>query len=316
MRVLQLGNFSAPHSTENELRKALAACGHDVTALQENQPGVFLTAADMVTDHQMVLWTRTGWNPPVPHDQQHALLHAAERASVPTVGYHLDRWWGLNREHQVPEEPFFRCSLVVTADGGHDTEWADSGVNHRWLPPAVSSLECNPGVPHSRYRSDLAFVGSWRPGYHAEWTHRPELIAFLQSTYGQRCRFWPPIGKPAVRGQALRDLYTSVKVLVGDSCLAGGVTRYWSDRIPETLGRGGFLIHPWVEGLDEHFDNGVHLLTWPIGDWADLEHKIQWALDHDEERRAIAAAGRQHVLEHHTYTRRMEQLAALVGVAA
>lgn len=316
MRVLQVGNFGAPHSTENELRKALLACGHEVTALQENQPGAFTSATRAVADHSMVLWTRTGWNPPIPHDTQLEFLTAAADAGVPTVGYHLDRWWGLNREGQVLEEPFFRCSLVVTADGGHDAEWADAGVHHRWLPPAVSSFECNPGLVKGRYQSDIAFVGSWRPGYHAEWTHRPELVEHLQRTYGPRCRFWPQAGKPAIRGQALRDLYASAKILVGDSCLAGNATRYWSDRIPETIGRGGFLIHPWVEGIDEHYSPGEHLLCWPLGDWDELDRQIRWALDHPDERRAIAVAGREHVLEHHTYTRRMEELAQLVSVAA
>ena len=35
----------------------------------------------------------------------------------PIVAFHLDRWWDLNREHQIVDEPYFRCSLVVTADG-------------------------------------------------------------------------------------------------------------------------------------------------------------------------------------------------------
>lgn len=316
MRVAQVGNFEPEHSTENELRKALGAIAADVVCFQENRPGVFVDLAEQVDEFDMVLWTRTGWEPPVPHAEQWTMLSAADMAGVPTVGYHLDRWWGLNREFQVHVEPFFRCSVVFTADGGHQAEFAAADVNHRWLPPAVSESECAPGTPDVDYRSDVVFVGSWRPGYHAEWKHRPELVRWLHRNYPDRCAFWPRVGEPAVRGAALRDLYASVKVAVGDSCLAGGATRYWSDRIPETMGRGAFLLHPEVEGLDEHFTPGEHLVTWPAFDWATLRARLEHYLRCDDERERIATAGRAHVLEHHTYTVRMRQVMAHLGVVA
>ena len=243
------------------------------------------------------------------------MLSQAKRLGVPTAGFHLDRWWGLDREASVWNEPFFRCDYVITADGGHDNEFRDVGVNHIWLPPAVSLAECEPGEYREEYASDIAFVGSWQPGYHAEWTHRPELVSFLKETYPKQMRFWPRPGQPSIRGKDLRDLYASVKVVVGDSCLVGGATRYWSDRIPETIGRGGFLIHPHVEGIEKHFDTDVHLKTWPVGDWSTLKNLIDHFVrpDRDHERRIIAAAGREHVREYHTYDFRVEQIADITN---
>lgn len=314
MRFAQIGNFDPAHSTENELRRAIGAAGHDVECFQENKPGIFLDIASRIGDFDLVLWTRTGWDPPVPPADQFRLLLAAERASVPTVGYHLDRWFGLHREGQVSTEPFFRVAHLFTADGGHQDRFGAAGVYHQWLPPAVSEFECHGGSEVARFRSDVAFVGSWQHGYHAEWTHRPDLIGFLRRTFGDQVRFWPAPGEHAVRGDDLRDLYASTKVNVGDSCLAGGANRYWSDRIPETLGRGGFLIHPRVEGLDEHFEPGAHLATWEIGDWTDLAEQIRFYVHNDHERTKIAAAGRAHVLEHHTYTVRIGQILNAVGL--
>jgi hypothetical protein len=313
MHVVYIGNFRPEHSTENHVRQALEALGHTVATLQENDPTTWDHTRHVEPSH-LLLWTRTGWEPPIPHGVQFELLDRYQRAGIPTVGFHLDRWWGLEREHQVHTEPFFRCSLVVTADGGHDLEWKEAGVNHHWMPPAVSEFECRLGSFDDAYASDVAFVGSWRPGYHSEWTHRPALIAHLDSWYGERFRCWPPDGQPAIRGAALRNLYASTRVNVGDSCLAGGQIRYWSDRIPETLGRGGFLIHPRVEGLGEHFRLGHHLLTWDAGDWDSLRHSIEWALSHPDEREQIRFQGREHVLEHHTYTVRMRQLLQEVGL--
>lgn len=308
LRVGQIGNYRAQHSTENELRKALAHVGHHVTTYQENDPQIFERVARDMWSFDFVLWTRTGWDPPVPHDEQHAMLAAAAEASVPVVGYHLDRWWGLDREGQIYEEPFFRVDLLVTADGGHDDEWKSAGIEHAWLPPAVSHFECAPGRWRRHYRSPIVFVGSWQR-YHREWQHRFSLIEYLRTNYPQTV-FWPQ--QRAVRGVALRDLYASVDVVIGDSCLVGGATRYWSDRIPETIGRGAYLIHPYVEGLENHFTDGEHLDLWPIGDWGALGAVIDRALADADRRRKIAHAGREHVLAHHTYARRMEQLVELM----
>lgn len=310
MRVAYLGNFSAPHSTENEVRKAWEALGHHVDAIQE-QDADWGTLPQRLDGVDLLMWTRTADLDRAPNDVKLEVLGKLEAAGIPTVAYHLDRWFGLHREDAVAREPFFRCSVVITADGGHQGRFEDLGINHHWLPPAVSEFECVEGTPRDEYASDVAFVGSWQ-GYHREWRHRPALVKCLQHAYADRVQFWPRPGEHAVRGEALRDLYASTKVNVGDSCLSGGVTRYWSDRIPETLGRGGFLLHPNVVGLDEHFTPGEHLDTWDVGDWDGLRDLIDLYLDDPVARETIADAGRRHVLEHHTYTVRMRQLCDLV----
>jgi hypothetical protein len=314
--VAYIGNFEPPHSTENHVAEALErGLGIDVIRFQENNPqtwelGTFPRAFDRGPD--LILWTRTAsLSAQIPESDRRAALDEWRRVGVPVVGYHLDRWWGLEREHEVHQDPFFQVMLLITADGGHDERWAAAGVTHLWMPPAVSEFECTPGLYDEAYDSDVAFIGSWQ-GYHLEWTHRLQLVEYLRSWYGDRVRFWPQPGQPAVRGAALRDLYASTKVNVGDSCLVGGARRYWSDRIPETLGRGGFLIHPEVDGLQDHFTS-FELPTWPLGDWDALHHLIDKALSSHDWRRASADAGQQRVLRDHTYTVRMRQMLAAVA---
>lgn len=309
MHVAYIGNFSALHSTENHVARALEANGHIVERCQEG-PAVWSSLPGRLdATPDFVLWTHThGLAPEQAHHDQAAFLARCRNAGIPTVAYHLDLWWGLDREPQVHVEPFFRCDLVCTADGGHDPQWEAIGVNHRWFPPAVSEAECAPGRPRREYRSDVAFVGSWAGGYHEESRHRYELVNWLRTTYGETCRFWPKPARHAVRGADLRDLYASVKVAVGDSCLVPRLSRYWSDRVPETVGRGALLLHPDVEGLTEQFKPGEHLDTWRAGDWDALRTLIDGYLADDDRRAAVAAAGRAHVLEHHTYEVRMRQL--------
>lgn len=313
--VAFIGNFNPPHSTENHVRQAWESTGHTVTTVQEDDPDAWDTLVNSVGQFDIVLWTSTGpYAEKIGQKRQWLMLAAARAAGVPTVGFHLDRWWGLNREAQVWERPFFRCDFVITADGGHQDEFASVGVNHFWLPPAVSLAETELGKRRNGYDSELAFVGSWQPGYHAEWTHRPELVNWLTRKYRNRIKFWPQPGKQAIRGQELRDLYASARVIIGDSCLSGGATHYWSDRIPETVGRGGFLIHPYVEGIEEHFTPGEHLLTWPIGEWGTLQNTIDRALASPDMRERISASGREHVSTFHTYDVRVEQIIDLAGL--
>lgn len=323
MRIAQVGNFGPPHSTESHLARALGNIGHEVIRVQENvvdnwrSPGRWVDEGPGV---DFVLWTRTGWDWPhygISHekmrDLQLAFLDYAELFEVPVIGYHLDRWWGLEREYQIFEEPFFRCDLVCTADGGHDTDWLKAGVTHAYYPPAVSRDEAKIGMFDPRFASPVSFVGSWR-GYHREWQHRAQLVRKLQMLGAAKIKFWPQPGQPAVRGVELQNLYASVDVVVGDSCLvphADGspMTDYSSDRIPETLGRGGFLLHPRVQGVtDSLYTEGEHLDCWELGDWNELRHKIDFWLRHPVKRREVAAEGREHVLFNHTYERRMEQL--------
>lgn len=326
--VAYIGNFHPPHSTENHVAAALERIGVEVLRYQENDPDTWATPTT-VLEHEpdVILWTRTGWDWPAvagwtieeAHDRQHAMLAAARAEQVMTVGYHLDRWFGLDRAGQVDIEPFFRCDLVCTADGGHQDEWKAAGVNHLWFPPGVSAAECErPMDPTSRIhrltlRTPVVWVGSWR-SYHPEWLpYRQQLVHELTKTYGRRAAILPRPNQ-GLRGADLTNLYGTAKIVVGDSCLAGGATHYWSDRVPETIGRGGILVHPEVDGLEGDYPVGA-LTTYPIGDWDKLHEIIHDALATDDGMLAeIRVEGRAWVLAHHTYEQRMLTLLELLDI--
>lgn len=312
MRLAYLGNFGAEHSTENHVKRAMENNGHEVVPFQENELVKWEELIGRVrSEFDFVLWTRTGWDPPVPVQLQHAVIQRAEQASKPVVGFHLDRWFGLNREGQVKREPFFKSHIVFTADGGRQREFEVLGVNHVWLQPGVSRDECL-REPSSRpeYRHDVVFCGS-SDYYHSEWSYRIELVRWLEKTFGSRLGVYPK-NQPALRGQPLVDLYGNAKVMVGDSCLAGGATWYWSDRIPETLGRGGFLVHPYVLGIEDSYVDGEHLALYELGNFSDLKETIEKYVANDAERERIAKAGKEHVLANHTYEVRTEQMLGIL----
>lgn len=329
MRIGYVGNFGPEHSTENHVRQALTNLGHDVVPLQENTRATWerLTPGPERDDLDMLLWTRTGWD--WPHDTgwsdpervdvQTDVLEAFADADVPTVGFHLDRWWGLDREGQVLAEPFFGCDLVFTADGGHPDRWDAAGVNHRWAPPAVlhAETERTGRVLPRRHPTPVVFVGSWR-SYHPEWQYRVDLVRHLQTRWGRRTfAAYPNHRYRSLRGQPLADLYATARVCVGDSCLApldDPPARYWSDRIPETLGRGGVLIHPDVVGLSDAYPPESGLVTYRLGDFADLDARITEHLNTSAADVADRRArGRAWVQAHHTYEVRMTEVLAEVN---
>jgi len=299
--IAYIGNFRPAHSTENDVRDALKQLGHQVIQVQEDSPHSLETLPKLNCD--VVLWTRT-WSMP----QIYEAVLQAKSGGRAVIGFHLDRWWGLAREHQVTSEPFFQlCDLMVTADGGPHAKWDQVGVNHLWMPPAVSN-RAKKGKVQTQFQRQIGFVGSWR-SYHPEWAYRRDLVQFLHETYGRAFRPWPRANQQ-IRGRDLEDLYASVDVVVGDSCLAGGVSYYWSDRIPETLGRGGFLIHPEVEGMaDQGFIDGETLVTYNLkqNNFDELKSKIdEWTQRQD--RLVVSENGMRLVHQKHTYLNRMKDL--------
>lgn len=313
LTIAYRGNFQPgvprPWSTETHVASALEALGHRVVRLQENQTSwADCEAAGRASD--MFLWQRT-WD--IDPDGGHRALAALEAAGVPTVSFHLDLYIGLEREAQLVDDPFWRTALVVTADGGHDAQFAAYGINHRWLPPAVAEEECVIGrLDRRRFPHRIVFVGS-HPYPHPAWrVYRNRLITTLQRRYRGHFRVWPDRGRP-IRGAELANLYASAAVVVGDSCLAGQVPRYWSDRIPETIGRGGFLIHPEIEGMGDWYRDGHDLVTYPVGDLPGLCDRIDHYLSAPDGREAIATQGRTTVLGRDTYRHRMAAVLDMVG---
>jgi spore maturation protein CgeB len=84
-------------------------------------------------------------------------------------------------------------------------------------------------------------------------------------------------------------------------------------RLYEATGVGTLLMTDGGRNLSELFEPGREVVTYSGAD--DLVAKIRHYLEHEEERAAIARAGRQRTLREHTYAERMRELAAILEVA-
>jgi hypothetical protein len=172
--------------------------------------------------------------------------------------------------------------------------------NWFYLKPGVDERGCYMAAPDPvRFKHEVIFVGS--KGYHKEYPFRKKLVEWLHKTYGERFGHYGGDGLGVVRGHDLNVLYATAKVVVGDSCF-GDRPHYWSDRVTETMGRGGFLLHPKVDGLPQQIYG-----HYKAGDLDDLKHKIDMWL-RSPSRDKVRKLGFEHVKKHETYTQRAEEI--------
>lgn len=305
MRIVFLGNFEVPYSSETHHKKSLEALGHEVIALQEKEAtGDEVLEQSMGSD--MFVWVHThGWQ--TPGRPMRDVLNVLKAENIPTVTYHLDLWFGLQRQKDLETDDFYRQIQHFFATDQLMVKWFNSKtqVQGHYLPAGVFHEECY--MAESNLKNDVIFVGS--KGYHPEWGYRPKLIDWLGETYKDRFKHYGGDGLGTIRGPELNQLFADTKVTVGDSlCLDFNYPHYWSDRVYETLGRGGFLIMPFIQGMEQYFEDGKHLVFYEFGDFKQLKFLIDFYIENDEAREAIRKAGHKLVKDNHTYKHRWQEI--------
>lgn len=307
MKIVFLGNFQVPYTSESHYAATFEKLGHRVIRLQEpmvTTDRVFEEASNA----DMFFWVHThGWELKG-HRTMREVLRKLRGRNIPTVGYHLDLYMGLQRWGEYEHHDYFQVEHFFTVDKVM-ADWLNNNTETKgyYLPAGVFEPECYIGEKHPAFEFDVVFVGSRK--YHAEWQYRPKLIDWLERTYGDRFAHFGNDGKGVIRGGELNRLYASAKVVVGDTlCPDFDYPYYWSDRIYETTGRGGFIIHPFIVGLTDEFKSVEEIVTYDYGDFKQLKTKIDWYLSHEERRKEIQMAGFERTKRDHTYTNRLQTI--------
>lgn len=301
-----LGNFRVDYTSETHHANTLEILGHKVIRMQETEA----TAEEIskqASNSDLFIWIHThGWRTPGRHDMSTVLLYL-KKHNVPTMTYHLDLWFGLQRQKDLEEYPVYKeIDHFFTVDK-QMSDWFNSETNVKghYIPAGVYHQECF--LKEYKKTRDVIFVGSKK--YHPEWQYRPQLISWLEDTYKNKFEHYGNGGIKSVRGDQLNKLYSSTKIVVGDTlCIGFNYPDYWSDRIYETMGRGGFIIHPYIKGLEKEFEDKKHLVFYEYGNFDQLKELIDYYLVHDEEREAIRKAGHELVKNNYTYKNRWEQI--------
>lgn len=217
-----------------------------------------------------------------------------ESLAIPTACYLIDVHLGHWREVAAR---FFDVIFVAQKDYvpilrravGHDQVY--------WLPLAAA-LDVHGDRSLERIY-DVGFVGNIAHAHRQ--TARQRRLALLAKRFKTN-DFYRQY-TPAQVG----EIYSQSKIVFNTS-IAGDVTM----RIFEGAAAGALVLtDPVQNGFAELFKPGVEVVVYQDDD--DLIAKVQYYLDHPQEREAIARAGQARTLMQHTYRHRVQRILEIMS---
>lgn len=300
MKIVYFGKFVAPYSTENYVTYALRELGVDVVQVEATALGTHYNVSALTRILEREAPNILLMSKPETTDAVH-LLQWCKDNGIATVTWVWDLYWG----YRSPIPHHFASDLLLTTDGGHDKEWAKWGANHKVLRQGIHEPEYY-SRPAKGAAYDVAFIGG-EIGHPS----RMELLRYLRRNYTGRF-----VHAQDIRGHALNNLLAVTRIVVGDSYPS---PYYWSNRIYEITGRGGMILHPHTYGLEAEYEAGKDYVPYERGDFAALDERIRYYLQHEGERERIRESGHSRAGAY-TYTARVETLighmAELLGTGA
>lgn len=289
MKIAIIGRFQKMYD-EEYIARSFEALGHTILRLPDNYGLRPIVARIKEFKPNLVMFTKLE----VPEDGL-LFIKTMREMGIKTVCWLFDLYWGYPREHRIRSQACFRADRVFTTDGGHQDKWEGIGINHQVVRQGIYKEECfleKLDNPHG-----VVFVGSENPIY----PKRFKTIDFIKKSYPD-FRWYGRKLTDEMRGTNLNKLYATAKIVVGDSVYS---PYYWSNRVVETLGRGGFLIHQDVPGLKEQYPN---LVTYEKDNLVELRKKIDYYLSHETERLEIIQKNFEHVEKKYTMEKKCSEL--------
>ena len=271
IKIFYIGGFSKSYDSEVYIAHGFRQLGVDIKCWDEslNLPlDMLLERIEMFNPDFVLLSKNKKYGKP---------LIERLRGKYLTVSWLFDLYHDLPREmgcqRSAKDSPFY-ADRVFMSDGG------EVGIQKETIRQGIHEPEAVLGKANVDH--DVVFIGS------DTYFGRHKMIEFLKETYGDRFAHYGMGGKPEVRGLELNNLLAGSKVVVGDSVHS---PNYWSNRIYEVIGRGGFLLHPKVEGLDEEFEPYKHYIPFERGNFEQIKEIVDYYISHDKEREKIRLAG-------------------------
>jgi len=167
-----------------------------------------------------------------------------------------------------------------------------------WLPPAF-----HPGLfrPLDVQKvHDYAFIGQMDGVVYRSGDTKRSLLSKVGAAPGLHGY----VGT-GVYGDRVNQIYNESRILFERTIFASIGTRFF-----ELIGSGGFTLMNRMRqfsGIEHVAEDGIHYASYD-DTFDDLERKMRYYLQHDEERDRIAKAGHKHFSAHHTYAARFERI--------
>jgi spore maturation protein CgeB len=138
---------------------------------------------------------------------------------------------------------------------------------------------------------------------------RYDMVDQLKTVYGDRFKVYGNgwrynDGNLMYREAKEAECYRSCKIAINVSHF--DLERYTSDRMFRIMGSGGFCLTKWYPGIEKDFTDGVHVRVWK--DLDELQTLVDYYLENEDERLAIASAGNKYVSEKLTWENRIKSI--------
>lgn len=265
--------YSAKHGnkgsddTEGHISRSLEKLGHEVIRVREGDP---VPQGDLLLFHKSA-----------PDLKGFRGLKAC---------WYFDKIAWNDRERWV-RSVLPDVDLFFLTDGTWARENPDPKL--RVLRQGIGDMDTRPGRPRRGvWKAQICLLG----GVYGE---RYKWAVDLKKRYGEAFRVYGD-----VFNRDLYDLCETVPIILAPPYPSDD--GYWSNRIYLTLGSGGFLIHPRLEGLREEYEDGYHYVGYSSHE--ELVKHIDHYLTRPEERDKIRENGRKKTLTEYNFTERCHLL--------
>lgn len=284
MKIIYFANFENRYSdtTEKHISSAFTKLGHEVVQINERD---FDIEKIISLRGDLFLFHKGGDLTGLPVTK---LIELLNKLTIPKVCWYFDKAWE-GREYWL-EAVIPYTNFTFMSDGSFIKR--HNYPNLFYLNQGIGTDDITLGTPKPQYDCDVAFVG-------ATYGERLKLCSLLKQRYGDRFKVFK-----YSFGRNLYDLCATAKIIVAPKWPSTDF--YWSSRVYMITGSGGFMLHPRLEGLKEEFENKKNIAFYH--DIESLFEKIDYYLEHEEERKAIQQAGYELTTTKYSYLERVKSL--------
>jgi len=322
MKIGYIGKFERIYDEEG-IARSLEKLGVEVIRFEVSEFRLnYSVVLEKIQNSNLDYLMSPKW--PVPNLNQ--LFSFCNQHNIKTISYHPDGFYNYDTatgQHSIEgndnfigtrhksltgssKNLIYKADYVFTPEGYANKFYREMGINHFTLRQGIYNECCYKGIPiYKPY--DVLFVGGTTGQYH---TYRKDLVEFLHQTYKDKFLHIGQNNEHEVRMDNLNDLVASCKVVIGESIIH---PYYWSNRIYETIGRGGFCLHAYHEGIDKEYEIGKHFdVYYREEGFSKIKDKIDYWVKNDEVRNNVANKGMIHTQKYHTLANRASQLIEII----
>ena len=219
---------------------------------------------------------------------------------------HLNLMWNISHPNLISKEENEKYDIVFIASEKYANK-VSKDVN-TLVKPLIQCTDLEVFYPKidNELKNDLLFVGNTRGVYR-------EIIKDVMNTkhevsiYGLGWKEF--IDEKYIKGEfiennQLNKYYSSCKILLNDHWKDMVEKEFTSNRLFDALACGTFIISDKMS-TTEHLLKGS-VVTYENSE--DLDEKINYYLNHPEERQKLAKKGQEEVLKNHTFDNRVNTI--------